>query len=152
MNNKILPGKKSRIAEILNRVSSLTKRKVEKKMEIAAQIKTLLDEHYWTQSNLADKLKKNESEISKWLAGEHNFTIDTICTIEEVLNADIIQIPMFNVNKKYNFMVLNFSFTNYKETRGMAIINPNNNLDMSGHYLRPNTVSESMEEYLTKIQ
>ncbi len=37
-------------------------------------------------------LGKNESEISKWMRGTHNFTIDTISSIEEALGMPILQV------------------------------------------------------------
>ena len=37
-------------------------------------------------------LHKNESEISKWMRGTHNFTLDTICMIEEALGVEILQV------------------------------------------------------------
>ncbi len=37
-------------------------------------------------------LDKNESEISKWMRGTHNFTIETISQIENVLGVHILQV------------------------------------------------------------
>lgn len=37
-------------------------------------------------------LNKNESEISKWMRGTHNFTIETISSIENVLGTPILQV------------------------------------------------------------
>lgn len=37
-------------------------------------------------------LGKKESEISKWMRGTHNFTIDTITSIENALGTPILQI------------------------------------------------------------
>ncbi len=37
-------------------------------------------------------LDKNESEISKWMRGTHNFTIDTIAQIEKALGEPILQV------------------------------------------------------------
>ena len=39
---------------------------------------------------------KKESEISKWMRGTHNFTIDTISSIENVLGQAILQIDETN--------------------------------------------------------
>ena len=38
------------------------------------------------------ELGKKEAEISKWMRGTHNFTIDTIATIEKALDASILQV------------------------------------------------------------
>ena len=37
-------------------------------------------------------LGKKEAEISKWMRGTHNFTIDTLVSIENALRAPIMQI------------------------------------------------------------
>ena len=41
-------------------------------------------------------LGKKESEISKWMRGTHNFTIDTISSIESVLGYPILQVAEMN--------------------------------------------------------
>ena len=35
-------------------------------------------------------MRKNESEISKWLSGTHNFTLRTIASISEAFGEDIL--------------------------------------------------------------
>ena len=35
---------------------------------------------------------KNESEISRWMRGTHNFTIDTLISIEDALGEPIITV------------------------------------------------------------
>jgi transcriptional regulator with XRE-family HTH domain len=37
-------------------------------------------------------LHKRESEISKWMRGTHNFTIDTLVAIERVLGEPILYV------------------------------------------------------------
>ncbi|WP_275441315.1 helix-turn-helix domain-containing protein [Lepagella muris] len=44
------------------------------------------------QKDLASMLDKKESEISKWMRGTHNFTIETISQIEKVLGEPILQV------------------------------------------------------------
>ena len=44
------------------------------------------------QKDLALRLGKKESEISRWMRGTHNFTIDTLISIEDVLGEPIIEI------------------------------------------------------------
>ncbi|MCI5451072.1 helix-turn-helix transcriptional regulator, partial [bacterium] len=45
-----------------------------------------------TQKDFAQKLHKRESEISKWLTGRHNFTMQTIAKIETALGCKLINI------------------------------------------------------------
>ncbi len=44
------------------------------------------------QKDLALLLGKKEAEISKWMRGTHNFTIDTLVSIEEALQAPIVEV------------------------------------------------------------
>lgn len=85
--------KNSRLEEIRRSIPKETKREVEKLHAIADRIFELLKKKGIDQSNLAKSLGKYESEISKWMAGQHNFTIQSILNIEAVLGEDIIQIP-----------------------------------------------------------
>ncbi len=63
---------------------------VEHSFSIANRIHDILEEKNIDQKNLAQLLGKNESEISKWLRGTHNFTLKTISKIEAVLGEAII--------------------------------------------------------------
>lgn len=80
--------------EILNNVPKDVKRSIARSMRIAARIDEILKEKGLKQSDLAKMLHKSESEISKWLSGDHNFTIATIDKIEDVLDAEIISVPL----------------------------------------------------------
>ena len=51
-----------------------------------------MEEKGLKQKDLANLLGKNESEISKWMRGTHNFTIETISSIESALGAPILQV------------------------------------------------------------
>ena len=44
------------------------------------------------QKDLAEKLNKRPSEISKWLSGTHNFTIYTLYDIAKTLNVEVIDL------------------------------------------------------------
>ena len=44
-----------------------------------------LEEKGLKQKDLALRLGKSEAEISKWMRGTHNFTIDTLVSIEDAL-------------------------------------------------------------------
>ena len=59
---------------------------------IVDRIHAILEERGLKQKDLADMLGKKESEISKWMRGTHNFTIDTISSIENVLGYPILQV------------------------------------------------------------
>jgi transcriptional regulator with XRE-family HTH domain len=65
---------------------------VEKNMAIANKIHEMLEERGLKAADLARRLNKKPSEISKWLTGTHTFTTKTITKIETILGEDIIHI------------------------------------------------------------
>jgi len=84
---------------------------VNKAMDIADQIVDILKAKNLTQRKLAELLGKRESEISKWLAGTHNFTLETISKIEAVLDEDIIIAPLYMNEYKGMYQPKPNSFT-----------------------------------------
>lgn len=59
---------------------------------IVDRIHSILVEKGLRQKDLANLLGKKESEISKWMRGTHNFTIETIISIENVLGMPILRV------------------------------------------------------------
>ncbi len=74
------------------KVSGEIRRKVDLSFLIVDRIHSILQERGLKQKDLATMLGKKESEISKWMRGTHNFTIDTISSIESVLGQPILQV------------------------------------------------------------
>ncbi len=59
---------------------------------IAYKINLALKQKGWKKQDLALKLNKSSSEISKFVSGKHNFTIDTLHEIEECLGINLLNI------------------------------------------------------------
>ena len=74
------------------KVSPEVRRSVNLSFLIVDRIHAILEERGLKQKDLANMLGKKESEISKWMRGTHNFTIDTISSIESVLGYPILQV------------------------------------------------------------
>ena len=73
-------------------VSPEVRRRVDLTFLIVDRIHSILEEKGLKQKDLASMLGKKESEISKWMRGTHNFTTDTITSIENALGTPILQI------------------------------------------------------------
>lgn len=73
-------------------VSPEVRRRVDLTLLIVDRIHSILEEKGLKQKDLASMLGKKESEISKWMRGTLNFTIDTITSIENALGTPILQI------------------------------------------------------------
>ncbi|MBI5403447.1 MAG: helix-turn-helix transcriptional regulator [Ignavibacteriae bacterium] len=63
--------------------------------DLAGYLYHVLNDRGIKQNEFAEKMKKSESEISKWLSGYHNFTIKTIAKIESELGIELIQVPFY---------------------------------------------------------
>lgn len=74
------------------KVSPEVRRSVDLSFLIVDRIHNILEEKGLKQKGLANLLGKKESEISKWMRGTHNFTIETISSIENVLGIPILQV------------------------------------------------------------
>ena len=81
--------KSSIIEERRRKVNPEARRMVDLSFRIVDRIHEILKEKGLKQKDLALRLGKNESEISKWMRGTHNFTIDTLVSIENVLGEPI---------------------------------------------------------------
>jgi transcriptional regulator with XRE-family HTH domain len=60
--------------------------------DIVVRIHELMQDQQITQRDLASRLGKSPSEISKWLNGGHNLTLKSLAKLEAELNAPIIEI------------------------------------------------------------
>lgn len=79
--------------ECLAQVSDRTRAEFNLSFEIADRIDAVLKHKGMSQKDLALKMGKRESEISKWLTGRHNFTTNTLADISLALNEQIISVP-----------------------------------------------------------
>lgn len=65
-------------------------------MGIAAEIREKLNKLEIDKTDLAKRLKKSDLEITKYLSGDHNFTLQTIIKLEEALGEELINLPILN--------------------------------------------------------
>ena len=73
-------------------VSPYVREKVNLSFQIVDRIHEILKNKGLQQKDLANMLGKSEAEISKWMRGSHNFTIDTLVKIENALDAPIVEV------------------------------------------------------------
>lgn len=59
---------------------------------IANRIESLMREAGYSKKQFAEKLGRRPSEVTKWLSGEHNFTIATLARIGAFFGTQIISI------------------------------------------------------------
>ena len=81
------------------------KRNVDLSIYVADRIFDILEKKNMSQRALADKLGKSEAEISKWMQGTHNFTLNTIAKIEVVLDEHIFDTTS-NIKKEKEYIFI----------------------------------------------
>lgn len=96
--------RRSVIQRIREHIKSEDRLFVRKNIDISNQIEAILEEKGWNQKQFAKLLEKKESEVSKWLSGTHNLTLQSISKIEAVLGTDVITTPI-EACKKYKSTV-----------------------------------------------
>ncbi|EON76839.1 transcriptional regulator, XRE family [Lunatimonas lonarensis] len=79
--------------KLLDKTSIETKEFVSLYSDIVLRINELIAEKGYTQKELAESIGKNPSEISKWLNGDHNFTLRSIAKLQAQLGEPIICVP-----------------------------------------------------------
>ena len=85
--------KRSSIIEARRKqVNPLIRQDVDLSFQIVDRIHEILLAKGLKQKDLALLLGKKEAEISKWMRGTHNFTIDTLVSIEQALGAPILRV------------------------------------------------------------
>ncbi len=62
--------------------------------DIVVRINQLLNEKQISRKELAQRLEKKPSEISKWLNGEHNFTLRSLAKLSAELGEPLLQVPV----------------------------------------------------------
>ena len=92
--------------EIFQEITPEEMEKSRNKMLLAAKIDEAIKDKGWKKKDLAEVLKKQPSEITKWLSGTHNFTADTLWDIERVLD-----IKLINLNDKESEEIASFQAT-----------------------------------------
>ena len=85
---------KSFFQKLVNKISPLTKKYVQRQVDISDRIYQLLKENNMTQKDLAVKMNKKESFVSRILCGDDNPTLKTLVEFEVALGTDVIKIPL----------------------------------------------------------
>lgn len=78
----------SRSKSIMAAADPVKVKRIETRMLVAQMLHDYLGLRDISQQSLAGKMGKQPSEVSKWLSGDHNFTIDTLSDIGYYLDMD----------------------------------------------------------------
>lgn len=78
--------------EILEPIPEAVKAEVDLSFEIADRIDLLMRQRGLTKKQFADALGRRPSEITKWLSGQHNFTIATLTMLSSFFGQPIVTV------------------------------------------------------------
>ena len=87
--------------EIRSTITPEMKLQMEMSVAIANRIYEILEAKGMTQKELAQKLRKTETEVSRWLSGTHNLTLSTICKISAALGEEIVIVPKLALEPEF---------------------------------------------------
>lgn len=87
-----LKKEQSLLDNLLDEITPEEQARTDKKMHIAAMIADAIEAKGWGKKQLADKMGKKPSEITKWLSGTQNFTMDTLNDIGQILDIEFLNL------------------------------------------------------------
>jgi transcriptional regulator with XRE-family HTH domain len=77
------------VNQLLAETSDIEKAQINNRMTLAVRLDDLIAARRWSKSEFAAKVGKSPSEITKWLSGTQNFTIDTLIEISLAFNLSV---------------------------------------------------------------
>lgn len=80
------------LTRIMNNLDEDKLRRTRARMLVAVKIADTLKAKGISQKRFAEMTGRSESEISEWLSGDRNFTIDTLSDIKKYLGLDLLSI------------------------------------------------------------
>lgn len=80
------------LEEMLGPIPERIQREIDMSFAISDRIYDLMQERGLSKKQFADALGRRPSEITKWLSGQHNFTISTIAMLSTFFGKPIITV------------------------------------------------------------
>ncbi len=80
------------LQEMLGPIPASIQQEVNLSFEISDRIDTLMRERGMSKKQFADALGRRPSEITKWLSGQHNFTIATLSMLSSFFGVPIVTV------------------------------------------------------------
>ncbi|HUC82355.1 MAG TPA: helix-turn-helix transcriptional regulator [Flavisolibacter sp.] len=80
------------VAKLLSELTPAEELQHRTKATLAARLDDLINARGWGKSEFAERANKNPSEITKWLSGTHNFTVETLAEIALALDMPVAEL------------------------------------------------------------
>ena len=83
---------KERYRSMVEAVPQSIKTEINLCFDISNKIESLMIQRGLTRKQFADAIGKRPCEVTKWLSGQHNFTISTLASISAFFNCPIVSV------------------------------------------------------------
>lgn len=83
---------KTSLRELLSDITPEERAEARLSFQISNRLDFLMRERGLSKKQLADAIGKRPSEITRWLSGEHNFTISTLSMLSAFFGQPIITV------------------------------------------------------------
>ncbi|MEO6328960.1 MAG: hypothetical protein ABIO55_08510 [Ginsengibacter sp.] len=90
LKKKTIKNHDTIIEELLEKLTPDIQEKIDYKMNLAAKIFAGIKSKGWNKSEFANQMNKNNSIVSRWLSGLHNFESDTLFDIQNKLGINLL--------------------------------------------------------------
>lgn len=80
------------LEEMLGPIPATIQAEADLSFEISDRIDALMRQRGLSKKQFADALSRRPSEITKWLSGQHNFTISTLAMLSSFFGQPIITV------------------------------------------------------------
>lgn len=83
---------KASLRELLSDITPEERTEARLSFQISNRLDLLMKEKGLSKKQLADAIGKRPSEITRWLSGEHNFTLSTLAMLSAFFGKPIISV------------------------------------------------------------
>ena len=80
------------LKEIFNEIPQEKREETRLSFEISNKLDALMKEKGLNRKQLAEAVGKRPNAVTRWLSGEHNFTISTLAMLSNFFGKDIISV------------------------------------------------------------
>ena len=80
------------LRELLGNITPEERAEARLSFQISNRIDSLMQEKGLSNKQFADAIGKRPSEITRWLSGEHNFTISTLAMLSSFFGKSIVSV------------------------------------------------------------
>ena len=79
------------VKDLLDEITPLMQAQTDARMGIAARLDDALIAKGWTDAEFAKKMgQKNKKIVAKWLSGTHNFSLNLLVKLEQILEVKLL--------------------------------------------------------------